>query len=572
MADAEKLITEHLDLWSSAIKAKTSAGRGSSKKLGLYGISKLRELILDLAIRGMIVQQDESEGSASELMIEISRERDKQIREGNARKFKSTHSIKPDETPFSIPKTWEWVQLGDIQEFTNGFAFKSTDLHDGPGVGVVKIGDVYRNQGIGEHKMQFVTIDLANSIDDKYIIKPGEMVITMTGDVKVGFNRTQTNYLLNQRVGKIRCFLVNPKYIYFQLISVAEQKIKEASGGVIPNVSTSEINSTLISLPPLEEQHRIVAKVDELMALCDQLEEEQENNLETHETLVSTLLNTLTSAAADATEFADAWQRIQDNFDILFTTESSVVQLKKTILQLAVMGKLVHQDQEDEPAETLLRRISEAREALTTRGELKKQKSFSKASKNTNNDTLPKGWSLALFGDVLFNRDSERVPLSVEARKLRPGNFDYYGASGVIDSIDDYIFNKTLLLIGEDGANLINRSTPIAFIARGKYWVNNHAHVLDGISETLLLYICLHINSISLEPYVTGTAQPKMNQAKMNSIPLRIPPEKEQQRIILKVGELLALCDRLKASLSSAQETQLNLADSIVEQAIHSPA
>jgi type I restriction enzyme S subunit len=170
---------------------------------------------------------------------------------------------------------------------------------------------------------------------------------------------------------------------------------------------------------------------------------------------------------------------------------------------------------------------------------------------------------LAQFGDVLINRDGERVPLSVDERATRRGQYDYYGASGVIDTIDDYLFDKPLLLIGEDGANLINRSTPIAYIARGKYWVNNHAHVLDGLSEDLLLYVCLYINSINLEPYVTGTAQPKMNQAKMNSIVLAVPPEKEQVRIIAKVDELMSLCDHLRSKIQSAKTTGAHLADSI---------
>ena len=107
-------------------------------------------------------------------------------------------------------------------------------------------------------------------------------------------------------------------------------------------IPASYFSGNPLPLPPLAEQHRIVAKVDELMALCDQLEEEQENNLETHEILVRTLLNALTSSSADVSQFADAWQRIQDNFDILFTTESSVDQLKQTILQLSVMGKMFH--------------------------------------------------------------------------------------------------------------------------------------------------------------------------------------------------------------------------------------
>lgn len=153
----------------------------------------------------------------------------------------------------------------------------------------------------------------------------------------------------------------------------------------------------------------------------------------------------------------------------------------------------------------------------------------------------------------MYSRDGERIPVSKEERQIRAKTYDYYGASGVIDKIDGFLFDKPLLLIGEDGANLINRSTPIAFIARGKYWVNNHAHVLDGISESFLRFIEIYINATDLKPYVTGTAQPKMNQAKMNSIPVAVPPEAEQGRIVAKVEALMALCDGLEAALREGE-------------------
>ena len=143
--------------------------------------------------------------------------------------------------------------------------------------------------------------------------------------------------------------------------------------------------------------------------------------------------------------------------------------------------------------------------------------------------------------------------MSVADRERRAKIYDYYGASGVIDAIDDYLFDKPLLLIGEDGANLLNRSTPIAFIARGKYWVNNHAHVLDGISETYLEYVALYINSISLAPYVTGTAQPKMNQQKMGTILIPIPPKMEQSRILERVSLLSPLVESY-GTLEDARE------------------
>ena len=253
--------------------------------------------------------------------------------------------------------------------------------------------------------------------------------------------------------------------------------------------------------------------------------------------------------------------------------------LKNSILQMAVEGKLVPQDPNDEPASVLLERIRVEKQRLIAEGKAK----FPKGGESiiyTGSDgspyekrvdakgrvlsdeciadevpftELPEGWAWARLETALVNRDSERIPVSVADRERLAKIYDYYGASGAIDKVDHYLFDKTLLLIGEDGANLLMRSKPIAFLARGKYWVNNHAHVLDGINERYLEYIALFINSISLAPYVTGTAQPKMNQAKMGSILIPIPPESEQTRILAKVNELMPLVEEY-GKLEDARE------------------
>ncbi|WP_205747263.1 restriction endonuclease subunit S [Desulfopila sp. IMCC35006] len=241
-----------------------------------------------------------------------------------------------------------------------------------------------------------------------------------------------------------------------------------------------------------------------------------------------------------------------------------IKKLRELILDLAVRGKLVPQDPDDESAIVLLEKIAQEKKRLLKEGKLKKQKNLPLIAKNEKQFEIPQGWEYVRFGNITFNRDFERVPLSVDERKGRQGEYDYYGASGVIDSIDDFIFEEPLLLIGEDGANLINRSTPIAFIARGQYWVNNHAHVLGALTEGLLEYICLHINAISLEPYVTGTAQPKMNQAKMNSIVLALPPLVEQHRIVAKVDELMALCDKLEQQQTDSSTTHQTLVETLL--------
>ena len=185
---------------------------------------------------------------------------------------------------------------------------------------------------------------------------------------------------------------------------------------------------------------------------------------------------------------------------------------------------------------------------------------------------VPQGWEWERFGNVMINKDSERIPLSVAQRQHLKKTYDYYGASGIIDKVDKYLFDKDLLLIGEDGANLINRSTPIAFIAKGKYWVNNHAHVLDVCSGMALSYVALFINAISLVDYVTGTAQPKMNQEKMNSILLAIPPVKEQHRILEKMSKVDAFVDKyasLQTKLDSLDNSVYELLrKSILQEAI----
>ncbi|UTZ31430.1 restriction endonuclease subunit S [Vibrio campbellii] len=248
-----------------------------------------------------------------------------------------------------------------------------------------------------------------------------------------------------------------------------------------------------------------------------------------------------------------------------------VKKLRELILELAVRGKLVPQDPSDEPASVLIEKIKIKKEQLLKEGTLKKLKKAKVHEAVLSGENKPTGWAAIDFGDITFNLDAKREPLSVSERKGRQGDYDYYGASGVIDSIDDYLFDKPLLLIGEDGANLVSRSTPIAFMARGKYWVNNHAHVIDGISEDFLIYLGLYINSISLIPYITGMAQPKMNQAKMNSILVLLPPENEQRRIIAKVDELMALCDQLEqqteASIAAHQVLVTTLLDTLTNSA-----
>lgn len=181
---------------------------------------------------------------------------------------------------------------------------------------------------------------------------------------------------------------------------------------------------------------------------------------------------------------------------------------------------------------------------------------------------LPKGWAWTRFSTITINRDSERKPLSSSQRTDVAKIYDYYGASGKIDKIDKYIFDERLLLIGEDGENLVTRSKPIAFFAEGQYWVNNHAHCIDATDKFILEYLCFYINAISLEKYVTGSAQPKMTQDNMNSILIPLPPYSEQKRMSQRLNEVMYTVDNIEIGKAAIRELASKAKSKILDLAI----
>ena len=312
-------------------------------------------------------------------------------------------------------------------------------------------------------------------------------------------------------------------------------------------------------------------RVDALMGLCDQLEAAQRERETRRDRLVAASLTRLNQhTGANARTIRPLVHFHLDQIARFTTRPEHIKQLRQTILSFAIRGKLVTQDPADEPAMGMLRRIQAEKERLAKECKMRADAAIVPLAAEEGRHAIPIGWEWVSLGQIMISRDGERVPISRDDRSRRAKIYDYYGASGIIDQIDGYIYDKPLLLIGEDGANLINRSTPIAFIARGKYWVNNHAHVLDGISEAFLRFIELYINAIDLRPYVTGAAQPKMNQGKMNSIPVAFPPEAEQCRIVARVDELMALCNRLEASLATGQSDSRHFLEALIHAALES--
>ena len=245
--------------------------------------------------------------------------------------------------------------------------------------------------------------------------------------------------------------------------------------------------------------------------------------------------------------------------------------LRQKILDLAIHGKLVPQDPNDEPASVLLERIKAEKERLIKEGKIKGSKKSAKASDTPHyRQILPEGWCVTNIGELLINRDGERKPVSMAIRSKQINKiYDYYGAAGVIDKVDSYLFEERLLLVGEDGANLLSRNKNNAFLADGKYWVNNHAHVLDAIDKFILSYVAIVINSMKLDDYITGSAQPKLSQDNLNKIPIFLPPLDEQKRILAELEQWFTIIDKIEQGKIDLQTTIKQAKSKILDLAIH---
>ncbi|WP_089710761.1 restriction endonuclease subunit S [Halomonas daqiaonensis] len=174
-------------------------------------------------------------------------------------------------------------------------------------------------------------------------------------------------------------------------------------------------------------------------------------------------------------------------------------------------------------------------------------------------------WKQRKLGDVGHNLDSRRVPITKSKRKV--GDVPYYGASGVVDYVDSYIFDEDLLLVSEDGANLLARSYPIAFSILGKSWVNNHAHVLRFDNGTSQKFVEYYLNSMSLSPYVSGMAQPKLNQKALNSIVVPFPSISEQEEVTKRLDELSPSRQQLTAIYQQKLTALAELKQSLLHKA-----
>jgi type I restriction enzyme S subunit len=575
----QQLLTDHLDIWTAADTAKKSGrGRSSGNAASVYGIRKLRELILELAVRGKLVPQDTNDEPASELLKRIQAEKAKLIAEGKIKKEKPLVPITEDEKPFDLPSSWEWVRIGRIGHDW-GQKTPSADFT------YIEVSAIDSQRGIISSP-ELVKPENAPSRARK-VVKKGTVIYSTIRPYLLNIAVIEEDFL-PEPIASTAFAIVHPfcsmpprYFLCFFRSPVFVRYVESVQMGIAyPAINDGQFFSGLISLPPIEEQHRIVAKVDELMVLCDQLETQHNNAAVAHEQLVSQLLATLT-LSQNAADFSANWQRIAAHFDTLFTTEASIDALKQTLLQLAVMGKLVPQDPNDEPASELLKRIQAEKAGLVTDGKIKKDKPLAPISDEEKSFELPQGWEWVRLKDIVYvlgdglHGTPTYTPNSecyfVNGNNLDKGQITIKPETKTV-SLDEMKKHRKSL---NERTVLVSINGTIGNVA-----FYNNENIILGKSAcyfNLANLIYKHFVKVLIEsPYfmeyalnsVSGTTIMNLSLFSMNNFPLSIPPLAEQHRIVAKVNELMTLCDHLKSRITATSQLQQKLADVMVEQAI----
>ncbi|GAB5537660.1 MAG: restriction endonuclease subunit S [Rubricoccaceae bacterium] len=527
-------------------------------------IDGLRQLVLDLAVRGKLTKQDASDEPASALLERIAAEKARLTKAGEIRKPKALPPVELAEQPFELPEGWAWARFGDVADIASNLedpTLSSRLPHIAP-------NHIEKDTG---RLLPYGTVAEDGVTSNKHRFFPGQILYSK---IRPNLNKAvivDFEGLCSADMYPLESHL-DTRYLHLYILSPAfvVQVVSDDNRLAMPKVNQTQLQRVLVPVSPEAEQRRIVARVDELMALCDELA----TRLRQRDALRQTWTTSTVRHVSDEAPIggAPAWDFAETHVHSLLSTPEAVPQVRQLVLDLAVRGKLTKQDASDEPASALLERIAAEKARLYKAGEIRKPKALPPVELAEQPFELPERWAWTRFDKTCVNRDAERVPVSRAEREKRQGPFDYYGASGVIDCIDDYLFDKPLLLVGEDGANLLLRSKPIAFIAEGKYWVNNHAHVVDALDRVTLDYLAIAIGAIDLSPWVTGTAQPKLNQSKLNSIPIPFPPLAEQTRIVETVARLMSLCHQLDDELATAARGTERLMETVLAEALAVPS
>ncbi len=537
------------------------------------GIKKLRELILTLAMQGKLVEQDPNDQPASELLKEIEAEKKLLMAEGKIKKPKPLPEIKPEEVPYELPAGWEWVRLGNVGTTNIGLTYKPTQVsnHGTP---------VLRSNNIQNGQIVFRNLVRVNAeIRQNTYAHPGDILICARNGSRRLVGKAAI-IPISEEVMAFGAFMaiyrsrINPFVLRFIHSPIFRRVIDEVNTTTINQITQANLNKALFPLPPLNEQHRIVQKIDSLMALCDQLEarrkERDAKRLSMHSSAVHHLQH-----SSDENEFAASWSFITDRFDSLYSVKENVEELKKAILSLAMQGKLVEQDPNDQPASELLKEIEAEKKRLVAAGKIKKPKPLPEIKPEEVPYELPKGWEWVRLGEYGYWK-SGSTP-SRGNSKFYNGNIPWVKSGEVKqgristaeETISDLALTKCSLdlnpvgsvLIAMYGANIgdvgileIEATTNQAVCACQTYAEVDNAFLLRLLSSLKASFIVQG----------AGAAQPNISKVKIRNTIVPLPPLNEQHRIVQKIDALMALCDSLLTRIDGKNEKSEQLVNAVL--------
>jgi len=553
------------------------------------GVARLRELILTLAVQGKLVPQDPNDEPASALLERIRAEKARLVKEGKIRKDKPQAAIAEEEKPFAIPPRWEWARIGDVLlQVTDGT--HHTPKYLDSGVAFISVKDI-DGKSISFADCKYISEAEHLQINARCNPERGDVLLCRIGTLgRPTIVDTDRPFSLFVSVGllKLPKSVDISKYLHLLLSSqvMAAQYDEIKAGGSHTNkLNLGDIPQLRVPTPPLAEQTRIVARVEELMALCDSLEVKGKLGAEQHTRLVGSLFDSLANSES-AHALAENWQRIATHFDLLLDRPAAVDTLEQSILQLAVRGLLVPQNPADEPASALLQKIRTEKDRLIATGQLKRDRPQPSISNEEKPFEPPKGWEWVALKDLLPEfqngvssrgdvggksitvlrladiknrrislRDTREIPINErDAKKygLLKGDILIVRVNGSADIVGQFILNDDdLTAIYCD--HFIRMRIDQTFITPDFLSLLGESDIARSRIQSL---------------FITTAGQKTVNQSHIGSLLLPLPPLPEQSRIVARVAELRTLCTQLRERLAATDQIQSRLAATLIEKVV----
>lgn len=520
------------------------------------GPARMRDLVLALAVRGKLVAQGAGRGVGREMSVTPSE---------NAGAIRGPKGDAAVIGPFDIPRAWRWQSIGSLLNLINGRAFKPAEWSS-RGTPIIRI------QNLNNELAPFNYCDF--TVSEKVKVRSGDLLISWSGTPGTSFGAfiwERGEAVLNQHIFRAELLSdqLDVQYVRLAINARLDEMIARAHGAVgLRHITKGELESMLLPVPALAEQRRIVARVDELMALIDQFEAARTQREAERSAARDACLAKL-CAAANPDEVATAWSTVASHFDTLFTSPDDIAPLRQSILQLAVRGKLVRQRASEEAASALLARIG----GKTT------------TFPDDSLPPIPVGWATCRFGDLLSRIQAGWSPSCSD----RPKEGEEYGVLKVSAcSWGKFLADENKALPARSevppgievraGDFLISRANTVELVARSVV-VGECPDKLLLSDKTLRLTPLQGLNAHFLnlanlgpdsrrhyEAEASGTSASMRNvsQEVIRALPLLLPPKLEQDRIVARVDELMTLCDQLESRVTAARDAAADFASAAV--------